>query len=354
MIRVLLILNLIAGASMAQEVSTDAFGILPTADLGDRANWAGVRTTSTGGSIMQEPGPADAAILFVGPKSIVAGIESGHAVAIGLDIFGNMVDEVPTRFVLGFGETADVATQDGIADVLFTPPPQSGVSLAGAEVGDVQSSRADYRVTAQLATVQPLFAPGDAAVLPETFAQMSTDLLVDSYGNIVDDGVGVNVILKDAEGHMTFMPLVVRDGAARSNFLTRDISGKISAELALSGTRAEGLRFVVQDIVLKDTKVFSMWAEPSINAVHLRIGPLETSAGYLVPDGTSAMVAIEATDESRQDVQGWILDGYTSFVLRLGPEGAPFDVSVRVGKNVLKSRVDLSARPKNLMIRGAE
>ena len=354
MIRLLLILNVLAGAAVGQEVSTDAFGAFPTAEMGERENWAGLRSTSTGNSIMQTAGPSDAAILFVGPKSIVAGIEPGHAVAIGLDIFGNMVDGVPTQFVLGFGEDASVSTQDGIADVLFTPPPKSGVFLAGADVGGVQSSRADYRVTAHLATVQPQFAPGDATVLPESFAQMSTDLLVDGYGNIVDDGIGLNILLRNEKGQTTFMPSVVRDGAARSNLLTRDVSGGISAELAMAGTHAGGLRFVIEDMKLKDTGAFAMWAEPSINAVHLRIGPMETSAGYLVPDGTSAFVTVKTAAGSLQDAQGWVLDGYVSFVLRLGPESAPYDVSFRVGENVVDRTVALSERPENLILRGAE
>lgn len=354
MIRLLLLLNVLAGAALAQEVSTDAFGAFPTAEIGERENWAGLRTTSSGTSIMQTAGSSDAAILFAGPKSIVAGIEPGHAVAIGLDIFGNMVDGVPTQFVLGFGEAVSVSTEDGIADVLFTPPPQSGVFLAGADVGGVQSSRADYRVTAHLATVQPQFAPGDATVLPESFAQISTDQLVDGYGNIVDDGVGLNVLMQDERGQTTLIPSVVRDGAARSNLLTRDISGNISAELAMAGTRAGGLRFVIEDMRLKDTGAFAMWAEPSIRAVHLRIGPLETDAGYLVPDGTSAFVTLRTATGSQQDSQGWVLDGYVSFVLRLGPETGPYDVSLRVGENALDRTVALSARPENLSITGAE
>lgn len=354
MIRLLFAFTLLAGSAAAQEVTTDAFGVLPTASLEDRANWAGLRTTSFGEAVTQEPQAVDAAIFFVGPKSIVAGIEPGHAVAIGSDIFGNMVDGAPTTLVLGTGETANVTTQDGIADLLFTPPPRSGVFLAGANVGGVQSSRADYRVTAHLATVQPAFAEGNNVLLPETFAQISTDGLRDSYGNIVDDGVGLMTILEDGNGLTTLLPTVVRDGAAQSNLLTRDLSGDVSGSVALAGTRAEGLRFAIQDMVLTDAGAFAIWAEPSINAVYLRIGPMETDAGYLVPDGTSVSVDVVARDSTRQTVAGWVLDGYVSFLLSLAPESAPFDVALQVGANAVERRVDVAPQPENLTVRGAE
>lgn len=354
MIRLIFVFTLLAGSAAAQEVTTDAFGVLPTANLEDRADWAGLRTTSSGKAITQEPQAVDAAIFFVGPKSIVAGIEPGHAVAIGLDAFGNMVDGAPTTLVLGTGATANVATQDGIADLLFTPPPRSGVFLAGADVGGVQSSRADYRVTAHLATVQPAFAAGDNAVLPETFAQISTDVLQDSYGNVVDDGVGLMTIMEDGNRLTTLLPTVVRDGTAQSNLLTRDLSGDVSGSVALAGTRAEGLRFTVQDMVLTDAGAFAIWAEPAINAVHLRIGPMETDAGYLVPDGTFVAVEVVARDRTRQTVTGWVLDGYVSFLLSLAPDSAPFDVALQVGANSVVRRVDVAPRPENLTVRGAE
>ncbi len=354
MMRLVITLIVLASGTAAQEVTTDAFGVVPTADLGERANWAGLRTTSTGGAMTQKPKAVDAAILFVGPKSIVAGIEPGHAVAIGLDVFGNMVDDVPTEFVLGTGEESNITSQDGIADLLFTPPPRSGVFLAGADVGGVQSSRADYRVTAHLATVQPKFAADNNAVLPETFAQISTDVLLDSYGNIVDDGVGLVTILEDGNGLTTLLPTVVRDGAAQSNLLTRDLSGDVFGSVALAGTRAEGLRFAIQDMVLTDAGAFAIWAEPSINAVHLRIGPMETDAGYLVPDGTSVAVDIVARDRTRQTVAGWVLDGYVSFLLSVAPDSAPFDVALQVGANSVERRVDVAAQPENLTVRGAE
>ena len=92
MIRAFLIFCLFASAAYAQNVTTDAFGVLPSSELESRRDWAGYRATSGGEVVIQSAQNADAALLFVGPKSIVAGVEPGHAATLVLDAFGNIVD----------------------------------------------------------------------------------------------------------------------------------------------------------------------------------------------------------------------------------------------------------------------
>ena len=352
--RLHLALLLTAQMASAQDVTTDAFGILPTMQLGERANWAGLRQSPNGGGTLHEATSTDAVILFVGPKSIVAGIEPGHAVALGLDVFGNMVGRAQTDFNLGFGQTFSVETHDGIADVLFTPPPQAGVFLAGAEIDGVQSARADYRVTAHLATVQPQFANVAANVLPETFGEIATTQLADAYGNIVDDGVGLSFILIDDTGATTFIPSVVSDSVASSVLLARGLSGPITGQLTLAGSATDDLSFEVDEMVLVDVGTFAIWAEPAIDAVQIRLGPLATSNGYLVPDGTAGLVEVTAVSGARLSAQGWVLDGYLSFVLMLSPNAGPFEVSLTIAKTQVFRSVGLSSPPQNLIIWGAE
>ncbi|MBT8410253.1 MAG: hypothetical protein KJP02_00460, partial [Octadecabacter sp.] len=338
----------------AQEFTSDAFGIVPTSELGDRANWAGVRQSSQGGETVQDARPTDAVILFVGPKSIVAGGEPGHAVALGLDVHGNMISGAQAEVQLGYGPLVNAETVDGIADVLFTPPPTAGAFLAGAQIDGVQSARADYRVTADLATVLPRFAATDLRVLSETFGQIETAPLTDAYGNSVDDGVGVGFALTDDTGATTFLPSVVRDGAARSVLLARDLSSSNTGRLALVGSASGGLNITVDDMIVEDAGTFVVWAEPAIDSVRIRLGPLATSNGYLMPDGASAEVDVVAPDGTRRSAQGWVLDGYVTIGLLLSPDAGPFDVSLTVAGTQVNRRVDLSPPPENLTIRGAE
>ncbi len=354
MIRTIILAGVMANGVCAQEAATDAFGILPTAHLGDRANWAGLRGSSTGEDVVQTAGPAEATVLFVGPKSIVAGIEPGHAVALGLDIYGNMLDGAQAQFTLGYGAGLPAETTRGIVDTLFTPPPRSGVFLAGAEVGGVQSARADYRVTAHLATVQPQFIAQDGRILPETFGQIASEPLVDAYGNPVDDGVGVSIFLRDGAGTATFLPSVVRDATAQSTLLARAITGNVAGQMALAGTSAGGLSFDVEPMVVTDAGDILIWSEAEINATHLRVGPMATDKGYLVPDGTALAIEIMGGDGAMQPAQGWVLDGYAAFVFLLDPQSGPFDVTLTLSDTKITRQVSVAQPPLNATLRGAE
>lgn len=354
MIRFIFTFLVSAQMASAQNFTTDAFGILPSDQLGDRENWAGLRQSPLVGEIIQDAGPTDAVILFVGPKSIVAGGEPGHATAFGLDVHGNMINGGQAVVRLGYGPDVTIDTVNGIADVLFTPPPQAGVFLAGIEIDGVQSARADYRVTADLATVLPRFADTQARVLSETFGEIETAPLTDAYGNSVDDGVGLSFVFTDETGATTFLPSVVRDNVARSVVLARDIEGASAGDLALAGTSVGGFSLTVEDMVIEDAGAFLVWAEPAIDAIRIRLGPLATTNGYLVPDGTAALIDMVASDGSGQSAQGWVLDGYVTLGFQLAPDVGPFDVSLNVAGTRIERRVDLSPPPKNLTIRGAE
>lgn len=338
----------------AQDLTTDAFGILPTSALADRQDWAGLRTMSGGRTETQPAEAPDAAILFVGPKSIVAGKEPGHAVALGLDRHGNMVDGAKTEFVLGYGDVVRVETRLGIADWLFTPPPVAAFHLAGADISGVQSSRADYQVTADLATVAPGFDPGPDGMMPDTFAVIATTPLADTYGNEVDDGVGLQLVLTDAQNRATFLPSVVRDGVSRSTLLSRAIGGAVTGSLALGGVTADGLRFAIAPRTLADPGEVLIWSEAAIAAINLRVGPLATTSGFLVPDGTEATVEVTPSGGASMTAQGWVLDGYLSFLLPLDPTAPEFEVTLSLGENRVTRVVQVAPPPANSEIRGAE
>lgn len=354
MIRALLMLGLLATSASAEDVTTDAFGVFPSALLESRENWAGYRTTTGGASSVQRPSDADAVVLFVGPKSIVAGIEPGHAVALVLDGHGNLLHGVSTEFELGFGDTIKVETRLGIANHLFRPPPESGAFLAGASVDGIQSARADYRVTAHLATVQPAALPNFESVLQETFGNVATVPLVDAYGNTVDDGVGLSVVLTDSDGTSSFLHSVVRDGAAQATVLSRNISGSISGKFALAGRQSDNIALEIDRLVIADVGDLAVWSEPDINAVRVQIGPLQTDRGYLAPDGTPAHVDIVGRSGLSASAAGWVLDGYLAFTMPLPAEADPFKLTLSVSDNSHEATVALTSPPENDRIRGAE
>lgn len=354
MSRVILFLILLAFPLRAQELSTDAFGIFPSAQMGERANWAGYRETSDGSMHFQQPREADAAILFVGPKSIIAGIEPGHAVALALDAHGNMLDGVATEFSLGFGDEVEVETQFGIASHLFRPPPVAQGYLAGATIADVQSARADYRVTAHLATVQLWPLPNADPLLQENFGSIATERLSDAYGNVVEDGVGLSILLDQPNGAKTLLSSVVRDGAARATILSRDIAGPVTGQLALAGNQAGGIRMRVDQLLITDPGNLLIWPQPDIDAINLHIGPIQTNRGYVVPDGTSVEVKVAGSSSQVAAAEGWALDGHVSFILPLSASAEPFKVSLMVLGSAFEAILPVSKPPRDLVVRGAE
>lgn len=354
MIRIVFCLMLGVSSAQAGDYTADAFGVVPTDRLGTRAGWAGVQTGPDASSKVQPAGPAAAALLFVGPKSIVAGIEDGHAVAVGLDALGNLVDGADARFELGFGAPAVTQASHGIADILFRPPVTAKGWLAGAEIDGVQTARADYRVTSYLATVQPGMSLAPGRVLPDSLASLSSILMMDRFGNTVEDGVGLTLLLEGESGATSFLVPVTRDGVARATLMSRSLSGDLQGRLALAGNEVAGTAIEIERMQVDSLGAPVVWPVPEIAAVQLRIGPLETADGYLVPDGTQGKVVMSNAEGEQHAATGWVLDGHLLFAFPVSPDSGPFDVAFEIAETRLTQRIGVTAPPGNLIIRGAE
>ena len=108
MLRHAVLMILAASPLRAQGTVSDAFGILPAAALSpERAAWAGLRSGDAPQTVA--PAPADTVLLFIGPKSLVAGAEDGHAVALAVDRHGNLAAATSTGGVTNkrFGRIGD-------------------------------------------------------------------------------------------------------------------------------------------------------------------------------------------------------------------------------------------------------
>ncbi len=96
---------------LAQDHASDAFGIVPLSELSEvRAAWSGLRTGADTG--VQPPEPAEKILFLLGPKSLVAGKEQGHAVALILDRRGNPLTVWPMPSLDGVGVRAGPMATD--------------------------------------------------------------------------------------------------------------------------------------------------------------------------------------------------------------------------------------------------
>lgn len=310
-----LLLTLAAAPVEAGSFSVDAFGLMPLGEETEtRSDWSGLRVEGGANRVVM-PGAPDMVLMIAGPKSIVAGKDRGHAVAIVLDQHGNTVaDGTDVRFRIG-GETVVIPTQTGIADRLFLPPPVAGEIIVGASTGKRQSPRAMVRVVPDIGSIQPGLI-GSAEPAPhEAFFTIDTAELQDRFGNVADDGTAVTVTLRHANGAYSLSTATASKGEASARFLSRDISGATSVAAAVGQNTSPSDSFQIarpQALSLPEAHVTEL---PTIEAMQLAIGPFMTGNGHTLPDGAPVIVEIVEDTGQRHSVSTWTRDGYISAML---------------------------------------
>lgn len=349
MFRFAAFLQILAAPLAAQNYVSDAFGILPAEALSkDRAAWAGLRTGDV--PIVTKAGGVDALLIFVGPKALVASRDDGHAVALAFDAFGNLVQGARAGFSLESNGLIGADVRDGIAGVLFRPDPVAGTFAAGVSIGAVQSSRALYLVTADLASVVTAIEPA-ADLEAETVSTFTSTELRDRFGNLVEDGTGTTLLLTHDDGATTFLFAPVREARAEATMLVRDIGAGGSLRMVLA---TENVSAEVGFEALKGASPTDMlvWAMDDIGAIGLRIGPMTTGAGFLLTDGSPVEVTVTSDGEA-VGTRGWLLDGYFEAVLRRTSDEASVEVvfTSALGSQTQRVKV-LEAAPSS--IRGVE
>lgn len=338
---------LLTSASAGAETVSDAFGILPASALSEeRAAWAGLREGRETNSI--DANEASSILLFIGPKSLVAGKDDGHAVALAFDQHGNLAQKSNVEFRLS-DMTRSAPMSDGISDVLFMPEPTAGTFTGGASIGGLQSARALYRVVADIASVQPSLIETDTLV-SENYSVLSTENLVDQYGNPVEDGVGAMLLLKHADGTISQLSPTIREAGAEATFLVRDVSsgGTLVASL---GTNTATSPIDFEGITLENPIGMRLWSDERLNATAFRIGPIGTSEGHLLNDGVPVTLTISADGASLQET-GWVQDGYFASTTPLPPTFDQAELKLSTPFGDVTQIVPLSDAPEKL--RGAE
>lgn len=348
-----LILALAASSAHADHYVIDAFGILPSHDLSvERARWAGL-SENEGTHRFAAAQRLDTVLFFVGPKSLAAGQERGHAVAIGLDRYGNLaVDGLAAQFRLGDRTVSGGVTADGLADLLFDPGTVSGDFIAGASIADQQSGRRIYRVTADIgsASVAPAVAANPAE--PEVFVPVASAPLIDQFGNTLEDGIGGVTLLQHPDGQTTMLTPVVRDGRAQSTLLTRDIPSRANVVVGIGPHVSAPAPLRVSTTRLAGGTPVQVSPVAEIDAIRVHVGPVTTSARHLLNDG--AKVRIDAVDLYGRSAtaDGWLLNGEIDRVLHLSPEHGPFDVTVTTDFGTVEGRVGLTLARNPVVSRG--
>lgn len=313
MVRNLALVLLLSTPAAAETYISDAFGILPEGTISnERAAWSGLRDGSVTRKVQSDK--ADAVLIFIGPKALVAGKDKGHAMALAFDRHGNLVQDARAVFSLESNDILETNVRDGIADVLFLPEPKADTFAGGASIDGLQSPRALYRVTADLESVTPAFK-GTQIVKSETFGTVESVDLADQYGNLVEDGVGTSVVLSHNGGTYTLLAAPIRESKAEAVILGRDMLAGGTTTLHI-GSASSSEAFEYQHQVASGSPDLTVWALEEIGAIGLRLGPVATEAGHLLTDGSPVVIRVFGDGGNEVQSDGWIRDGFFETVVR--------------------------------------
>ncbi len=325
---------------------SDAFGLYRSGSDAPRARWAGL-VLGADDSFRQDVAPAavrDLAI-FAGPKSQPAGKDRVHIVALGFDAHGNAVaDGTRVQLTTGDGRGALRGALGGIADLLHDPSDRAALYHAGATAGAVQSSRAIYRVVADISSMAPaLDDPGRAEL--ESFADLATTPLTDRFGNRAEDGLALPIWLEDATGDAALLTGIAAGGLARARLLTRGVDGPVALHAALGDRTAPEATLDLKAMRAAGPLDAQVLPLPDIDAMQLRVGPFLTDAGHVLNDGALARIETETRNGHSQKREAWIRDGMAELMLPGLSKGLPLSVTVSTALGVQTAHPRLVLAP---------
>lgn len=316
-------------SATADEWQSDAFGLYPVGSDPQRDRWAGLsiglddETTR-----LVSAGDVHDIYFFAGPKSQPAGKDRVHLVALGFDADGNMIaDGTDVAITKGNGAPATRTIRAGIADLLHNPSDIADSYVAGAQIAGVQSARAIYRVVPDINSMSPGLPPM-RTITAESFGDVQTRQLTDTFGNTVNDGIGMSVWIHDELQRWSRADAVTVGGVARSRVLSRAITGatELSVDLASSQSAVQTLN--VKPLRPAGRLLSRMEIMPEIDAVRLRVGAFTTDAGHVLNDGVGVRITIETASGRHSNHDTWVRDGMVELLLAESANDLPHRIEV--------------------------
>lgn len=315
---------LLALPARAEPLLPDAFGLYDPATAGDRTLWSGLS-----GPTQVTPGPPARIAIFAGPKSLVAGRDPGHVVAIILDQAGNLVADGTPAMLTVAGSRLAVRTEAGIAHSLVRPGTRAGDLFIGVTAGDRQSPKAILSVVADIGSIRPEMSPPPPSPQAETVFELTSTPLSDRFGNPAPDGIGATLLLAHADGSHSLGFGQALGNELRAQFIARDISGPAEARFALGSHASAPLPLTITAPALAGRPAIFLEPLPDIAALRVTLGPFQTTKGYALSDGAAVSVTLRLQDGSRLGETAFIQDGSVAFLLPLADPALAADVQVQ-------------------------
>lgn len=303
----------LAKPTAAEPLISDAFGLYdPATAAPERLDWSG--WTEGGPDARIAPEAPDRLTIFAGPKSLVAGKDEGHVVAIVVDRHGNLVSDGTASTVTVSGASTSTKTTGGIVDLLVAPRTQAEDLFVGVTTGQRQSPKAMLSIVADIASIRPAMSgPGPDLASGSPFDVVSAPLS-DRYGNPVPLGTGAQVILRHGDSYSLGQGLALNDSAL-IRFIARDIPGPAVATMTLGGQSSDAMPVFVRAPAPAGTPALELEDLPAIEALRLTLGPFLTTDGYALADGEQVTITADLADGTEVTDAAWVRDGEVSLLL---------------------------------------
>lgn len=270
------------------------------------------------------PGPAvDPHDLYLGPRTVLAdGIDFTMIVAVPEDEFGNPVATgtdvtfVVTRPDLTV-EVEELVTEHLLSYDRITARTVTGKTRVSVDVGDATGREMTFLEVAGLPApfavnvVDPTI-PADGV----SIVRVRTDQLVDEFGNVLPDGTDVILDASGATGRRRIKGETIK-GVAEFSVEAPSTPGQVELVATASGRTGETL-IVDFPNALSELPIFT---RPHLDGIELVIGPVITTRGAYVAEGTIATITT--------DRRTWLVplaEGLANFVVPKTDE--PIEIEV--------------------------
>jgi hypothetical protein len=312
---------LLAQPVHAETLVSDAFGLYdPATSAPERRDWAGWIDGPSATAVA--PQEADRLGIFAGPKSLVAGKDPGHVVAIVVDRFGNLVADGTGASVTVSGASTASVTTGGIAELLVQPRTKAEDLFVGVTAGRRQSPQAMLGVVADIASIRPILSGPLPDVASDTAFEARSAPLADQYGNPVPQGTGATVLLRHSDGSYSLAQGVALHDSALTRFIARDIPGLASATMTLGAHSSPSAPILIKTPAPAGLPALEMERLPEIGALRVTLGPFLTTDGYALADGAEVTVIADLANGVQVSDRAWVQDGEISLLLPIGDPAA--------------------------------
>lgn len=300
--------------SWADAYVTDAFGLFPATETGERTEWSGVRTHFEGGLFAGQTthpaGPATQLEVVFGEKSIITETGTAQFAILAKDAFGNLAAEGTQIIASAHDGAISAYTTHGIASRPVAGDGEIGTHYAWANLAapgaQVQSARFEYRIVSDLSTLTFALSPAEANLPVDATHRLTAQPVT---GQSHDTSLATTTILAHDDGASSVVPGLWTGHLHEARVLTRDLTGTFLATLHLPFQISDDVTFAVEDTRLVPNVLIRAEQHVATGTTAIEIGPLATDTGHFVPEGTTVQTTLRDGTGTTFETTSWTMDG---------------------------------------------